>query len=164
MTLSRSVVPTEAERSEAQWRDLFSATCGSIARKEVPPLRFAPVGTTVIQLQATPLETRSRRQLQSLRLFSFWSNRKNLRRLPAFCWSFRVEIMSGTEWRASAEALLGNGPTRCADFPGSRGQSIAHNRSAQRRGRKLLMFGFPTRSSVMSQESFVAFHRADRSG
>jgi hypothetical protein len=37
------VIPTGAERSEAEWRDLFMSN-----EEEVPPLRFAPVGMTVI--------------------------------------------------------------------------------------------------------------------
>src|SRR5215218_1676358 len=34
------VVPTEASRSEAQWRDLFSTICGPTA--EIRSLHFAP--------------------------------------------------------------------------------------------------------------------------
>ncbi len=36
------VIPTEAERSEAKWRDPIMI----FDKEEVPPLRFAPVGMT----------------------------------------------------------------------------------------------------------------------
>jgi len=44
--MNPAVVPTEAERSEAQWRDLVSIFDALAEGEKVPPLRFAPVGTT----------------------------------------------------------------------------------------------------------------------
>jgi hypothetical protein len=38
-----TVIPTGAERSEAEWRDLFICLC---RHEQVPRLRFAPLGMT----------------------------------------------------------------------------------------------------------------------
>jgi hypothetical protein len=42
-----TVIPTEAERSEAQWRDLFCCRVGKRRSLDFATLRVAPLGMTV---------------------------------------------------------------------------------------------------------------------
>ena len=80
-----TVIPTEAERSEAQWRDLF-CRC---TEKEVPRLRFAPLGMTA-----------------GAQCFKFGISVSGTMRMPA----------ASRPWRTAVDTVTAVGPSPCTQI------------------------------------------------